>query len=100
LLILKWVKSDDVIYIKKKCIEKWKSFGLLWIFYIWIVIKNYWCDIKSEKSENVLMLIGIKKYEKGEKRNTWTVTHYSVMYCPLANKAFISVAWGSGLGKS
>jgi len=43
--------------IKKKCIEKWKSFGLQWI-------KNYWCDIKSE---NILMLLDIKKYEKMKK---------------------------------
>jgi hypothetical protein len=46
-------------------------------FFIWVVIKNYWCDIKSG---NVLILIGIKKYEKEEKKNKeqrkksgWTV---------------------------
>jgi hypothetical protein len=52
--------------IKRFCIEKWKKFVLEWIF-IWIVIKNYWCDIKSEKNRNVLMLIGIRKYKKVKK---------------------------------
>jgi len=37
------------------------------IFFIWIVIKNFWCDIKSEKSENVLMLIVIEKCKKKKK---------------------------------
>jgi len=37
-------------------------------FFIWIVIKNYWCDIKSEKSENVLMLIVIENLQKKNKK--------------------------------
>jgi hypothetical protein len=41
-----------------------KKFYIAVNFFIWIVIKNYWCDIKSEKSENVLMLIGDRKYKK------------------------------------
>jgi hypothetical protein len=32
-------------------------------FFIWIVIKNYWYDIKSEKSYDVLMLIVFEKCE-------------------------------------
>jgi hypothetical protein len=54
--------------IKRICIEKWKKNCIVVNFFIWIVIKNYWCDIKSEKSENVLMLIGIKKCEKVKKK--------------------------------
>jgi len=48
--------------IKKICVKKWKNKNKICIvvsFFIWIVIKNYWCDIKNK---NVLMLIGIKKY--------------------------------------
>jgi hypothetical protein len=41
-------------------------------FFIWIVIKNYWCDIKSEKSENVLTLIVIEKCKnKIKKYKQW-----------------------------
>jgi hypothetical protein len=30
--------------------EKWKKKNCILVdFFIWIVIKNYWCDIKSEK---------------------------------------------------
>jgi len=36
--------------------------------FIWIVIKNYWCDIKNEKSENALMLIVIENLKKWKKR--------------------------------
>jgi hypothetical protein len=35
-----------------------KKFCIVVNFFIWIIIKNYWCDIKSE---NVLMLIVIGK---------------------------------------
>jgi hypothetical protein len=50
--------------VKWICIEKWIFFYILVDFFIWIVIKNYWCescDIKSEKSWNILMLIVIEK---------------------------------------
>jgi hypothetical protein len=45
-----------------------KKFCIVVNFFIWIIIINYWCDIKSEKSENVLMLIGGKKYKKLKKK--------------------------------
>jgi len=35
--------------IKRICIEKWKKKFILVNFFNWIVLKNYWCDIKSEK---------------------------------------------------
>jgi len=54
------------IIIKKKLYRKVKKFWIVVKFFIWIVIKNYWCNIKSKKSKNVLM-IGIKKYEKVKK---------------------------------
>jgi hypothetical protein len=44
-----------------------KKFCFVVNFFIWIIIKNYWCDIKSDKNENVLMLIGGKKYKKKKK---------------------------------
>jgi len=47
--------------------RKVKKFCIVVNFFL-IVIKNYWCDIKSEKSVNVLMLIGIRKYEKNKKK--------------------------------
>jgi hypothetical protein len=50
--------------------RKVKKFCVVVNYFIWIVIKNYLCDIKSEKSDNVLMLIGIKKYEKVKKKGT------------------------------
>jgi hypothetical protein len=53
--------------VKRICIEKWKSFVLKRIFFIWIIIINYLCDIKSEKSENVLMCIAIEKCDKVRK---------------------------------
>jgi hypothetical protein len=56
--------------VKRICIEKWKKICIVINFFIWIVIKNYWCDIKSEKSKNVLMLISIRKYEKVKKKTT------------------------------
>jgi hypothetical protein len=48
--------------IKRICIKKWK-FCIVVNFFIWILIKNHLCDIKSEKIENVLMLIDSKKYK-------------------------------------
>jgi hypothetical protein len=45
-----------------------KKFCIVMNFFIWIVIKNYWCDIKSEKSDNILMLIGGRKYKKAIKK--------------------------------
>jgi hypothetical protein len=42
-----------------------KRFCIVVNFFIWIVIKNYWCDIKSE---NVLMLINSEKYKKKKKK--------------------------------
>jgi len=50
--------------IKRICIKKVKKFCIVVNFFIWIVIKNYWCDIKNEKSMNVLMLFGGWKYKK------------------------------------
>jgi len=50
--------------VKRICIEKWKKICIVVNFFIWIVIKNYWCDIKSEKSWNVLILIIIEKCKK------------------------------------
>jgi hypothetical protein len=54
--------------VKKIYIEKWKKFCIVVNFFIWIVIKNYWCDIKSEKIRNILMLIDIRKYKKVKKK--------------------------------
>jgi hypothetical protein len=48
--------------IKRICKKSGKKICIVVIFFIWIVIKNYGCDIKSKKSENVLMLIVIEKY--------------------------------------
>jgi hypothetical protein len=45
-----------------------KKFCIVVNFFIWIIIKNYLCDIKSEKNGNVLMLIGCEKYKKMKKR--------------------------------
>lgn len=56
-----------------------KKFCIVVNFFIWIVIKNYWCDIKSEKSGNVLMLISSEKYKKKWKKSTWTV-----LFCIVA----------------
>jgi hypothetical protein len=50
LLILKSVKSDKLWYkVKKNLYGKVKKFCIIMDFFIWIVIKNYWCNIKSEK---------------------------------------------------
>jgi hypothetical protein len=45
-----------------------KKFCIVMNFFIWIIIKNYWCDIKCEKSENVLILISSGKYKKNKKK--------------------------------
>jgi len=45
-----------------------KKFCIVVNFFIWIVIKNYWCDIKSEKSINVLMWIVVGKSKKVKKK--------------------------------
>jgi hypothetical protein len=58
-------------------------------FFIWIVIKNYWCDIKSEKSENVLMLIVIENLKKWKKKYIYSSVHYSVMFRHLTNKPMV-----------
>jgi hypothetical protein len=50
-------------------------------FFIWILIKNYWCDIKSEKNRNVLMWIIDRKSKKSEEKKKSTVNsakHYPV----------------------
>jgi len=50
LLILESVKSDRCdIKLKKKMCWKVKNLCCSGFFFIWIVIKNYWCDLKSEK---------------------------------------------------
>jgi hypothetical protein len=48
--------------VKKSCIKKVKKIYIIVNFFIWIIIKNYLYDIKSEKNNNVLSLIVIKKY--------------------------------------
>jgi hypothetical protein len=59
-----------------------KKFYIVVNFFIWIIIKNYWCDIKSG---NVLILISSEKYKKIEKKKgTLTVI---VLYCCLTNKS-------------
>jgi hypothetical protein len=45
-----------------------KTFCIVMNFFIWIIKKNYWCDIKGKESGNVLILIGIIKYEKKKKK--------------------------------
>jgi len=63
-------------------------------FLIWIIIKNYWCDIKSEKSVNVLMLISSEKYKKkNEKKGTWTV-----LLCNVARQTNLSFQLGCQSG--
>jgi len=57
-------------------------------FFIWIVIKNYWCDIKKWKSGNVLMLISSEKYKKMKKKKYMNST---VMYCYLTNNPNYSI---------
>jgi hypothetical protein len=66
-----------------------KKFCIVVNFFIWIIIKNYWCDIKNEKSENVLVLIVIGKCKK-KKKNVNSDLHYSAMFCSLTNKPNIT----------
>lgn len=77
--------------IKRICIKKWK-FCIVVNFFIWIVIKNYWCDIKkNEKSENILM-ISSEKYKKMRKK-------VYKQYCNVlfwTNKAHVSIGRGGG----
>jgi hypothetical protein len=47
---------------------KKKKICIIVNFFIWIIIKNYWCDIKGEKSRNILTLIGIKKKKKKKQK--------------------------------
>jgi len=58
-----------------------KKFCIVVNFFIWIVIKNYWCDIKSEKSENVLMLIGGKK--KYKKKRKYMNSNSIMLFCSV-----------------
>jgi hypothetical protein len=44
--------------------KKVKKFYFVVNFFIWIIIKNYWYDIKSKKNENVLMLSVIRNMKK------------------------------------
>jgi hypothetical protein len=67
--------------------KKVKKFCFVVNFFIWIVIKNYLCDIKSEKNENVLKFIDSKKYEKVKEKVHKQYTHYCVLFCNLTNKA-------------
>jgi hypothetical protein len=49
--------------------KKVKKICIVVKFFIWIIIKNYWCDIKGKKNKNILMLISDKKYKKINKTN-------------------------------
>jgi len=49
----------------------------------WIIIKNYWCDIKSEKSKNVLMGIVVGKNKKVKKSTVNSAKHYPVLSTAL-----------------
>jgi hypothetical protein len=51
-----------------------KKFCIVMNFFIWIIIKNYWCDIKSKKSKNIFMLISGKKYRKVKKKDMNSAT--------------------------
>jgi uncharacterized protein YqjF (DUF2071 family) len=59
-----------------------KKFFIILNFFIWIIIKNYWCDIKSEKSGNILTLISSKKYKKKRKKKV----HKQYCYVMLLDK--------------
>jgi hypothetical protein len=67
--------------IKRICIKKWKKNCIIVSFFIWIVIKNYWCDIKSKKGENILILINIKKYKKLNKKKYINSTYITYEKC-------------------
>jgi hypothetical protein len=61
-----------------------KKFCIVLNCFIWIIIKNYWCDIKSEKSENVLMLIGGRKYKKLKKKRKDVNSNSIIMFCSVS----------------
>jgi hypothetical protein len=56
-----------------------KKFCIVVNFFIWIVITNYLCDIKSEKSKNVLMWIVVGKNKKVKKSTINSAKHYPVL---------------------
>jgi hypothetical protein len=56
-----------------------EKFCIVVNFVIWIVIKNYWCDIKSEKSKNVLMWIVVEKNKKIKQSTMNSAKHYPVL---------------------
>jgi hypothetical protein len=45
--------------------EKMKRFYFVVNFFIWIVIKNYWCDVKSVKKLKCLLIDFFFRSEKG-----------------------------------
>jgi hypothetical protein len=75
-----------------------KKFCIVVNFFIWIVIKNYWCDIKSKKSMNVLMWIVVGKNKKVKKS---TVNASStILFCNHAYQTrpiSREVPWNVGL---
>jgi hypothetical protein len=54
-----------------------KKISIVVNFFIRIIIKNYWCDIKSE---NVLMLISNEKYKKKMKKR-FINSCCSILFC-------------------
>jgi hypothetical protein len=58
-----WYKIKKNLYKKVK-----KKICIAVNFFIWIVIKNYWCNIKNE---SVLMLIVIEKCKKKKKKKKY-----------------------------
>jgi hypothetical protein len=60
-----------------------KKFCIVVNFFIWIILKNYWCDIKSEKSKNVLMGIVVGKNKKVKKSTVNSAKHYPVLSTAL-----------------
>jgi hypothetical protein len=53
-----------------------KKFCIVVNFFIWIVTKNYWYDIKSE---NVMMWIVVRKNKKVKKSTVNSAKHYAVL---------------------
>jgi hypothetical protein len=51
-----------------------KNFCIVVIFFIWIIIKNYLCDIKSEKKWECFDVDGGRKFKNWKKKKMWTVT--------------------------
>jgi hypothetical protein len=45
-------------------IEKWKMFCFVVDFFIWIIIKNYWCNIKSVKKLECFLFDIFERSEK------------------------------------